>query len=124
MKKLILLLAAATVCAATFAAECCTSGAFRFYELPFAEGAIYVSVSCGEENILQSAVEVESDTVILPVDLTKWGGKNIEVKAFQDLNDNKTLDFDSYGRPQEPCLQTTATVDSKNPVLEFKLIQY
>lgn len=124
MRKMILLLAAAMACATTFAAECCKSSAIRFTDLPFVEGTIYVSVSCGEESIIQSAVEVESDTVALPVDLSKWNGKEIEVKAFQDLNDNKTLDFDSYGRPQEPCLQTSATVDSKNPVLEFKLVQY
>lgn len=124
MKKMILLLAAAMACATTFADECCKSSAIRFTELPFVEGTIYVSVSCGEESILQSAVEVESDTVTLPVDLSKWNGKEIKVKAFQDLNDNKTLDFDSYGRPQEPCLQTSATVDSKNPVLYFKLVQY
>lgn len=124
MKKLFLLFAAIAVCAATGAAECCKSGVIRFTELPFAEGTIYVSVSCGDDNIVQSAVEVESDTVILPVDLSKWEGKKIEVKAFQDLNDNRTLDFDSYGRPQEPCLQTTTIVDSKNPVLDLKLVQY
>lgn len=124
MKKLILLLAAITACASTFAGECCKNSVIRFTELPFAEGTIYVSVSCGEESILQSAVEVESDTVSLPVDLSKWDGKKIEVKAFQDLNDNKTLDFDTYGRPLEPCLQTTTTVDSKSPVLDLKLIQY
>ncbi len=124
MKKLILLLAVITACSATIAAKCCKNSVIRFADLPFAEGAIYVSVSYGEETILQSTVEVESDTVTLPVDLSKWEGKEIKVKAFQDLNDNKTLDFDAYGRPQEPCLQTTANVDSKNPLLEFKLVQY
>lgn len=124
MRKIILILAATTACAAAFAEECCNNSVIRLAELPFVEGKLYVSVTCGQDNILQSAVEVESDTVTLPVDLSKWEGKEIEVKAFQDLNDNKTLDFDTYGRPQEPCLQTIATVDSKNPVLEFKLVQY
>lgn len=124
MKKIILILAAIMACAAAFAAVCCNKSVIRFAELPFAEGTLYVSVTCGQDNILQSAVEVESDTVTLHLDLSKWDSKELEVKAFQDLNDNKTLDFDAYGRPQEPCLQTTATVDSENPALEFKLVQY
>ncbi len=96
----------------------------RFDEIPIIEGKLYVSVTCGANNILLSATEVESETVILPVNLSDYVGKEIGIKAFQDLNDNRKLDFDSYGRPTEPCLQTKVTVDSKETVIPLKLIQY
>lgn len=124
MKKLILMLAVILAGASAFASDCCKSGTISFSELPFAEGKLYVSVFCGDECVLQSVADVDSDTAVFPVNLSKWDGKSIEVKAYQDLNDNNTLDFDSYGRPQEPCLHTSVTVDSKNPVLDFNLMQY
>lgn len=124
MRKTIIMLAAILTGISAAAMNCGNNGAIRFSELPFAEGTLYVSVSCGDEQILQSASEVESDTISFPVDMSKLDGKEIEVKAFQDLNDNKTLDFDSYGRPHEPCLQTKVTVDSANNELDFKLVQY
>ncbi len=96
----------------------------RFEELPFIEGKLYISVTCGDNNILLSATDVESETVTLPINLSDYVGKEIDIKAFQDLDDNHKLDFDSYGRPTEPCLQTKVTVESKEGIIPLNLIQY
>lgn len=93
-------------------------------DLPYAEGKLLLSISHGNERVIATIVDVESDTVTIPVDLSKYHGKELLVQAFQDLNGNNTLDFNTYGRPQEPCLRTTVTPDSKTPVLQFNLVQY
>lgn len=96
----------------------------RFTDLPYSEGKLFVAISCGKDRIQASAIEVESDSVVIPIDLSKYVGKEIKIEAFQDLNENDTLDFDSYGRPKEPCLQTNVTPEAENEVFDFKLIQY
>lgn len=47
----------------------------------------------------------KADSVTTHIDLTGHEGRQLMFQAFQDLNDNRTLDFDNYGRPTEPCLQ-------------------
>ena len=75
-------------------------------ELPYTEGTLYVSATCGEEELLKVAIEVEEDSVTIPVDFSKVIGKEVSIRAFQDLDEDKQLKFDSYGRPAEPFLQT------------------
>lgn len=75
-------------------------------ELPYTEGTVYLSASEGANEILKIAIEVESDTIEIPVDFSKVINKSISIKAFQDMNKDKQLNFDSYGRPSEPILQT------------------
>lgn len=96
----------------------------QFEEIPFVEGKIYVALSCDGSEIFKSAVEVDSEIITLPVDLSVYIRKEIAIRAFQDLNQNRTLDFDSYGRPQEPCLQTKREVESGESIINLKLIQY
>ena len=95
-----------------------------FEQLPYAEGTLYVSVSDVDEAILLDAVEVQADSVAIPICLCKYHGKQLSVQAFQDLNDNSQLDFDNYGRPTEPCLQTTITPSPDVNVYPLNLVEY
>lgn len=124
MKKLILMLAVTAASYTAIASDENKNETIRFSELPFIEGKVYMAVSCGGESIHKAAAEVESDSVLFPIELSKWEGKEIEIEAFQDLNDNKTLDFDPYGRPAEPCIRTSVAVDLKQTLLDFQLIRY
>lgn len=96
----------------------------QFEEIPFVEGKIYVALSYEGSEIFKSVVEVDSEIITLPVALSEYIRKEIDIKAFQDLNQNRTLDFDSYGHPQEPCLQTKREVESEESIINLKLIQY
>lgn len=96
----------------------------KFKELPYSEGTFYVAASCNGTEIHKSATEVDSDLVTIHIDISKCEGRQIDIKAFQDMNGNRTLDFDSYGRPVEPCLQTKATVGPDDTSLELHLMQY
>lgn len=97
----------------------------RFTDLPYAEGTLYIAVSCGCEHVMATAIEVSGDSIIIPLDLAGHDDKTVSIQAFQDLNSNSTLDFDTYGRPQEPCLQTTLTPGSADDaIFDLKLIQY
>lgn len=100
------------------------SHSISFSDLPYEEGTLFVEVNCGDKSLLRTFVEVDKNEVVMPVDLSDYVGCELTVRAFQDLNGNHTLDFDSYGRPQEPCLQTKAKVDKDANMLRFKLIQY
>lgn len=112
------------VAATASAAESGESTQLRFPELPFAEGKLFVSVTCGDTMLLAKAVDVEDETLSIPADLSDYSGKEMFVQAFQDLNGNGTLDFDSYGRPQEPCLQTTIVPAGGDSVIDLRLVQY
>ncbi|MCM1356789.1 MAG: hypothetical protein NC212_10345 [Staphylococcus sp.] len=120
-----IILAAAIILPANAANICDNpSMQLRFSDIPYPEGKLFVAVSSGDSRILMTAVDVESDTVSIPVNLSGFEGKELNVQAFQDLNGNNILDFDSYGRPQEPCLQTNLTPDTRTGELHLKLIQY
>lgn len=95
-----------------------------FDQLPYVEGMLFVSVSDVDEAILLDAVDVQSDSVAIPICLCNYFGKQLSVQAFQDLNDNSQLDFDNYGRPTEPCLQTTITPSPDVNVYPLNLIEY
>lgn len=124
MSKMISMLAIFTATLSSAAAENCNSLDLKFTELPYSEGTLYVAVSCNGTEIHKSAAEVDSDLVTIHIDMPECEIRQIEIKAFQDMNDNMTLDFDSYGRPVEPCLQTEMTVKPDDTELDLQLIQY
>lgn len=95
-----------------------------FNELPYSEGTLYIAIEDSCKNILMKAIEVEADSASTEADLSPYIGKEIAIKAFQDLNGNQRLDMDAYGRPTEPCLQTTFTPASDSKTYTFQLIQY
>jgi len=108
--------------AATFAAP---TADHLSIELPYTEGTLYISVTDSAENvILREAVEVESDNITIPVDIDGLTGEALTVAAFLDLNGNGSLDFDSYGRPEEPCLRTEIVPQKGQGSYPLRLIQY
>lgn len=90
-------------------------------ELPYTEGTVYVSATCGDKELLKVAIEVEEDSIVIPVDLSEAIGKEVSILAFQDLDDDKQLKFDSYGRPTEPFLQTKLIPKKETTNYNFKL---
>lgn len=90
-------------------------------ELPYTEGTVYVSATCGDKELLKVAIEVEEDSIVIPVDLSEAIGKEVSIRAFQDLDDDKQLKFDSYGRPTEPFLQTKLIPKKETTNYNFKL---
>ncbi len=91
-------------------------------ELPYTEGTLYVSATCGEEELLKVAIEIEEDSVTIPVDFSKVIGKELSIRAFQDLDEDKQLKFDSYGRPAEPFLQTSFVPQKDKTGYDFTLV--
>lgn len=91
-------------------------------ELPYTEGTLYVSATCGEEELLKVAIEIEEDSVTIPVDFSKVIGKELSIRAFQDLDEDKQLKFDSYGRPAEPFLQTGFVPQKDKTGYDFTLV--
>lgn len=124
MKKLFLFLAISTVVVTASADDSCSSCSVNFEEIPYSEGTLYLSISEGENNILLKAVDVESDTVSIPVCFSQHIGKTLAVNAFLDLNDNRQLDFDNYGRPTEPCLRDQVTPTEGTKTYTFNLVEY
>lgn len=124
MKKTLSCIIATVAAMSAFASSTSQTQIISITDLPYTEGKLLLSISHGNERVIATIVEVESDTVNIPVDLSKYQGKELNIQAFQDLNGNNTLDFDTYGRPKEPCLRTTVTPESKTTVLQFNLIQY
>lgn len=122
MKKM-MLLAAALISSLGAMAEV-NSECIIFEELPYTEGTLYVSVSDGSDSVLMRAVDVESDCVTIPVCLDSLTGKQLSVNAFLDTNGNRQLDFDSYGRPTEPCLKDRFMPAENVASYSFKLIEY
>lgn len=88
-------------------------------ELPYTEGMVYISAKEGKDEFFRMAIEVDSDFICVPVDFSKVIGKKVFIQAFQDLNEDRQLNFDSYGRPSEPFLQTT--VEPKEELEEYRL---
>lgn len=123
MRKQIIFIVFAVVFGMTVKAQ---TSDFRlsFNELPFEEGTLYVSIACDDKEINRKAVEVSDDIVTLPLNIGEYIGKEISVNAFQDLNENRELDFDSYGRPVEPCLRTKIMLEEGRGEYELRLIQY
>ena len=89
MKKSILLLTAAmTMTFAAHAADTDKTMRLRFTDLPYAEGTLYIAVSCGGEHVMATAIEVSGDSIIIPLDLAGHDDKTVSIQAFQDLNSN------------------------------------
>ncbi len=122
MKEFLSILAMTTISASAFAAT--PQHTIRFSELPFTEGTIYISATCGDRELIRSAIEVTEDCVSLDIDLSPVVGKEVSIQAFQDLDDNKRLDTDSYGRPTEPYLRTVITPQEEASVYTLKLVCY
>lgn len=119
MKKLLLIFALIAICVSAKAETPAYS--IIISELPYTEGTLYVSATCGEEELIKVAIEVEEDSIIIPVDFSKSVGKEVSIRAFQDLDEDKQLKFDSYGRPAEPFLQTTIVPQEELVKYELKL---
>lgn len=116
MKKLLVIFALIAICVSAKA----ETPAYKIIlsELPYTEGTVYVSATCGDKELLKVAIEVEDDSIEIPVDFSEAIGKDVSIRAFQDLNDDRQLNFDSYGRPSEPYLQTA--VVPKKEIWEYK----
>lgn len=121
MKKLLLIFALIAICVSAKAETPAYS--IIISELPYTEGTLYVSATCGDKELLKVAIEVEEDSIIIPVDFSKVIGKDISIRAFQDLDEDKQLKFDSYGRPAEPFLQTTIVPKKEMEEYKFKLTE-
>lgn len=121
MKKLLLIFALIAICVSAKAETPAYS--IIISELPYTEGTLYVSATCGDKELLKVAIEVEEDSIIIPVDFSKSVGKEVSIRAFQDLDEDKQLKFDSYGRPAEPFLQTTIVPKKEMEEYKFKLTE-
>mgnify|MGYP001037172835 FL=1 len=122
MKKLLLVFALIAICVSAKAES--TACTITLSELPYVDGTLYLSVTCEDKELLKVAIEVEEDAVIIPVDFSTVIGKEVSIRAFQDLDEDKQLKFDSYGRPAEPCLQTTLVPQKDKNNYELKLQIY
>lgn len=116
MKKLLAIFALIAICVSAKANT--PAYTITFSELPYTEGTLYVSATCGDKELLKVAIEVEEDSVTIPVDFSEAVGKEVSIRAFQDLDEDKQLKFDNYGRPAEPFLQ--AKIVSKEELEEYK----
>lgn len=123
-KQQSILLVAALTAASAFASDESKKYQIVFSDLPFAEGKIYLAATCAGERIFATISDVEEDIVTIPLDFSDYEGKEIVIQAFQDMNGNKQLDLDTYGRPLEPCIQTSVTLSKETPVITLQLIQY
>lgn len=120
MKKLLFTFALIAICVSAKAKTPAYSIILR--ELPYTEGTIYVSATCGDKELLKVAIDVEEDSIVIPVDFSEVVGKEVSIRAFQDLDEDKKLKFDSYGRPAEPFLQTKLTPEKDKINYEFTLM--
>lgn len=119
MKKLLFTFALIAICVSAKAKTPAYSIILR--ELPYTEGTIYVSATCGDKELLKVAIEIEEDSIVIPVDFSEAVGKEVSIRAFQDLDEDKQLKFDSYGRPAEPFLQTKLIPQKETKNYNFKL---
>lgn len=119
MKKLLFTFALIAICVSAKAKTPAYSIIFR--ELPYTEGTLYVSATCGDKELLKVAIEIEEDSIVIPVDFSEAVGKEVSIRAFQDLDEDKQLKFDSYGRPAEPFLQTKLIPQKETKNYNFKL---
>lgn len=119
MKKLLLFFALTAICVGAKAET--PPYTITLTELPYSEGTLYVSATCGDKELLKVAIEVEDDSVAIPVDFSESIGKEILIRVFQDLDDDRQIKFDSYGRPAEPFLQTVFTPQKEKRNYNFRL---
>lgn len=120
MKKLLFIFALIAICVSAKAKTPAYS--IILSDLPYTEGTIYVSATCGDKELLKVAIDVEEDSIVIPVDFSEVVGKEVLIRAFQDLDEDKKLKFDSYGRPAEPFLQTKLTPEKDKINYEFTLM--
>ena len=120
MKKLLFIFALIAICVSAQSGTPVYT--ITVSELPYTEGTLYVSATCGDKGLLKVAIEVEGDSVAIPVDFSEVIGKEVSIRAFQDLDDDKQLKFDSYGRPAEPFLQTKLTPEKDKKNYNFSII--
>lgn len=119
MKKLLTIFALIAICVSAKAKT--PAHTITFSELPYTEGTLYVSATCEDKELLKVAIEVEEDSVTIPVDFSEAVGKEVSIRAFLDLDEDKQLKFDSYGRPAEPFLQTKLIPKKEKADYSFKL---
>lgn len=119
MKKLFFIFALIAICACAKAKT--PAYTITFSELPYTEGTLYVSATCEDKELLRVAIEVEEDSIVIPVDFSEAVGKELSIRAFQDLDEDKQLKFDIYGRPAEPFLQTRLIPQKETTDYNFKL---
>ena len=119
MKRLLFIFALMAICVSAKAETLAYTIILR--ELPYIEGTIYISATCGDKELLKVAIGVEEHTVAIPVDLSESIGEEVSIRAFQDLDEDKQLKFDSYGRPAEPFLQTKLIAQKEHTNYNFKL---
>ena len=119
MKKNVLL----SCCAAALLLTA-SAGSVRFVNLHYLEGTVYVAISDGGDANVMKAAPVLSDTVVVDVDWSLFPSTKPVVRAFQDLNDNRRLDFDAFGRPAEPCVESVVDIDESVDDIDVELIEY
>lgn len=119
MKKLLFIFALIAICVSAKAKT--PAYTITFSELPYTEGTLYVSATCEDKELLRVAIEVEEDSIVIPVDFSEAVGKELSIRAFQDLDEDKQLKFDIYGRPAEPFLQTRLIPQKETTDYNFKL---
>lgn len=96
----------------------------RFVNLPYAEGTVYLQVKEGNKVIAQKMIGVISDTLDVEVGFVQSAGKKVRIEAFQDLDGNRSLNFDGYGCPSEPYIQTEVAILDSASVICLELKQY
>ena len=96
----------------------------KFINLPYAEGTLFVAVNEGDKILDGKVVPVESDEVSVIFQLDKHMGKELLLRAFQDLDESNNIEFDAMGRPTEPVLQTSLKITPELHYMEVELIQY
>ena len=122
MKKLLFTFVVAVCAMVVFAKT--SKQTIRFVELPYTEGTLYLSVNSGDSTIVRQAIEVEDTEIAISVDFSNLTNLKVFVQAFQDLNENRNLDKDNYGRPTEPCIQTTLIPNDSTEVYILKLLTF
>lgn len=108
-------------CSFPFLSAFCQKVNLHFVNMPYVEGNLYVSVAVDGKPTVAQMAEVTDSNVDVPITIDAADGDTVRVQAFQDLNDNRNLDFDGYGRPEEPCLSQTMVV---SPDMTVELKQY
>lgn len=121
MKKLLFIFALIAICVSAKAKTPAYS--IILSDLPYTEGTIYVSATCGDKELLKVAIDVEEDSIVIPVDFSEVVGKEVLIRAFQDLDEDKQLKFDNYGRPAEPFLQVKIVPKEELEEYKFKLTE-
>jgi len=105
MKKLLFTFVVAICAMATFAKT--SKQLIKFVGLAYTEGT-----------------EVEDTEMSIPVDFSNLTNLKVFVQAFQDLNENRNLDKDNFGRPTEPCLQTTLMPNDSTEVYVLRMMTF